>query len=57
VKDRRIKGSTAVHFDRMIRTTDVNRKQSTFYTSQETKTRECARGRDFCFLQHAEAIK
>lgn len=57
VEDRRIKGSRAVHSDRMIRTTDVNRKQSALYTSPETSRREGSRGRDFCFLQHAEAIK
>lgn len=40
IKESRIKGSIAVHSDRMIRTTDVNRKQSALYTSPEEKNEE-----------------
>lgn len=40
IKESRIKGSRAVHSDRMIRTTDVNRKQSALYTSPKEKKNE-----------------
>lgn len=60
VLDQRIKGGKAVHTDHMIRSINVNRKQSALYTSPERMRREGTREREtrfFCFLQHAEAIK
>lgn len=42
--DQRIKGGKAVHTDHMIRSINVNRKQSALYTSPERMRREGTRG-------------